>query len=101
MYNIDSALLHCKKSVLKIQEYIHEGANLKFYIPEFLNSKLLIPMFNYIELLVPNCCILFLQCLYYMVARNRNTIGPPPTQLSLHIGGQRCQPTQIGVQSCP
>jgi hypothetical protein len=35
--------LHCKKSVLKIQEYIHEGANLKFYIPEFFNFKLLIP----------------------------------------------------------
>jgi hypothetical protein len=33
---------HCKKSVLKIQEYIHEGANLKFYIPEFFNFKLLI-----------------------------------------------------------
>jgi hypothetical protein len=39
--------LHCnKKSVLKIQEYIHEGANLKFYIPEFLNFKLLIPEYS-------------------------------------------------------
>jgi hypothetical protein len=26
---------NCKKYVLKIQEYIPEGANLKFYIPEF------------------------------------------------------------------
>jgi hypothetical protein len=24
--------IHCTKSVLKIQEYIHKGANLKFYI---------------------------------------------------------------------
>jgi hypothetical protein len=31
---------HCKKSVLKIQEYIHEA---KFYIPEFFHFKLLIP----------------------------------------------------------
>jgi hypothetical protein len=37
---------HCKKSVLKIQEYIHEGANLKFYIPEFFNFKLLIPEYS-------------------------------------------------------
>jgi hypothetical protein len=36
-------LVQCKKSVLKIQEYIHEGGNLKFYIPEFLNFELLIP----------------------------------------------------------
>jgi hypothetical protein len=35
-------LVYCKKSVLKIQEYIHEGVNLKFYIPEFFNFKLLI-----------------------------------------------------------
>jgi hypothetical protein len=35
--------VHCKKSVLKIQENFHEGANLKFYIPEFFNFKLLIP----------------------------------------------------------
>jgi hypothetical protein len=35
-----------KKSVLKIQEYIHEGANLKFYIPEFFNFKLLIPDYS-------------------------------------------------------
>jgi hypothetical protein len=46
--------IHCKKSVLKIQEYIHEGANLMFYIPE-----LLIPEFTYIEVLVPNCRIPF------------------------------------------
>jgi hypothetical protein len=38
--------LHCKKSVLKIQEYIHEDANLKFYIPEFFNFKLLIPEYS-------------------------------------------------------
>jgi hypothetical protein len=38
--------IHCKKSVLKIQEYIHEGANLKFYIPEFFNFKLLIPDYS-------------------------------------------------------
>jgi hypothetical protein len=38
--------LHCKKSVLKIQEYIHEGANLKFYIPEFFNFRLLIPDYS-------------------------------------------------------
>jgi hypothetical protein len=37
---------HCKKSVLKIQEYIHEGANLKFYIPEFFNFKSLIPEYS-------------------------------------------------------
>jgi hypothetical protein len=41
-----SAKIHCKKSVLKIQEYIHEGANLKFYIPEFFNFKLLIPEYS-------------------------------------------------------
>jgi hypothetical protein len=35
-----------KKSVLKIQEYIHEGANLKFYIPESLNFKLLISEYS-------------------------------------------------------
>jgi hypothetical protein len=38
--------LHCKKSVLKIQEYIHGGANVKFYIPEFFNFKLLIPEYS-------------------------------------------------------
>jgi hypothetical protein len=38
--------IHCKKSVLEIQEYIHEGANLKFYIPEFFNFKLLIPEYS-------------------------------------------------------
>jgi hypothetical protein len=38
--------LHCKKSILKIQEYIHEGANLKFYIPEFFNFMLLIPEYS-------------------------------------------------------
>jgi hypothetical protein len=40
------ACLHCKKSGLKIQEYIHEGANLKLYIPEFFNFKLLIPEYS-------------------------------------------------------
>jgi hypothetical protein len=39
-------VIHYKKSVLKIQEYIHEGANLKFYIPEFFNFKLLIPEYS-------------------------------------------------------
>jgi hypothetical protein len=38
--------IYCKKSVLKIQEYIHEGVNLKFYIPEFFNFKLLIPEYS-------------------------------------------------------
>jgi hypothetical protein len=38
--------LHCKKSVLKIQEYIQEGANLNLNIPEFLNFKLLIPEYS-------------------------------------------------------
>jgi hypothetical protein len=38
--------LHFKKSALKIQEYIHEGANLKFYIPEFFNFKLMIPEYS-------------------------------------------------------
>jgi hypothetical protein len=36
-------ILHCLKSVLKIQENIHEGANHKFYITVFLNVKLFIP----------------------------------------------------------
>jgi hypothetical protein len=40
---------HCKKSALKIQEYIHEGENLKFYIPELFNFKLLIPEYSPIE----------------------------------------------------
>jgi hypothetical protein len=31
---------------MKIQEYIHEGANLKFYIPELFNFKLLIPEYS-------------------------------------------------------
>jgi hypothetical protein len=29
--------------------------------------------------------------LYYIVVKFRNTIWPPPPQLSLHIGGLRCQ----------
>jgi hypothetical protein len=37
---------HCKKSVLKIQEYIHEGKNLKFYFPKIFNFKLLIPEYS-------------------------------------------------------
>jgi hypothetical protein len=55
---------HCKKSFLKIQEYIHEGANLKLYIPEFFNLSYLFLNIHllYIELLVPNCRILFLRC---------------------------------------
>jgi hypothetical protein len=43
---INSESINCKKSVLKIQEYIHEGANLKFYIPEFFNFKLLIDEYS-------------------------------------------------------
>jgi hypothetical protein len=39
---------HCKKSVLKIQEYIHEGANLTFYIPQFFNFMLRIPEYSLI-----------------------------------------------------
>jgi hypothetical protein len=38
--------MRCKKSVQKIQEHIHEGANLKFYIPEFFNFKVLIPEYS-------------------------------------------------------
>jgi hypothetical protein len=38
--------LHSKKDFLKIQEYIHEGANLKLYIPEFFNFKLYIPEYS-------------------------------------------------------
>jgi hypothetical protein len=38
--------MHRKKDFLKIQEYIHEGANLKLYIPEFLNFKLYIPEYS-------------------------------------------------------
>jgi hypothetical protein len=41
-------ILHCKKSVLSFQEYIHEGPNLKFYIPEFFNFELLIPEYSLI-----------------------------------------------------
>jgi hypothetical protein len=37
---------HRKKDFLKIQEYIHEGANLKLYIPEFFNFKLYIPEYS-------------------------------------------------------
>jgi hypothetical protein len=40
------AAITVKKSVMKIQEYIHEGANLTFYIPEFFNFKLLIPEYS-------------------------------------------------------
>jgi hypothetical protein len=38
--------LHRKKDFLKIQEYIHEGANLKLYIPEFFHFKLYIPEYS-------------------------------------------------------
>jgi hypothetical protein len=37
---------HRKKDFLKIQEYIHEGANLKLYIPEFFHFKLYIPEYS-------------------------------------------------------
>jgi hypothetical protein len=37
---------HRKKDFLKIQEYIHEGANPKLYIPEFFNFKLYIPEYS-------------------------------------------------------
>jgi hypothetical protein len=37
---------HRKKDFLKIQEYIHEGANLKLYIPEFFNFELYIPEYS-------------------------------------------------------
>jgi hypothetical protein len=46
MYISPLYTVHYKKSVLKIQEYIHEEANLKFYIPEFFNFKLLIPEYS-------------------------------------------------------
>jgi hypothetical protein len=39
-------IVHRKKDFLKIQEYIHEGANLKLYIPEVLNFKLYIPEYS-------------------------------------------------------
>jgi hypothetical protein len=57
-------LLHCKKSVLKIQEYIHEDANLKFYIPEFFNFKLLIPEYSPIyRFWLQTAAYFFLQCI--------------------------------------
>jgi hypothetical protein len=34
---LDMIFIHCKKSFLKIREYIPEGANLKIYIPDFFN----------------------------------------------------------------
>jgi hypothetical protein len=46
LFDFSKQHIHCKKSVLKIQEYIHEGANLKFYIHEFLNFKPLIPEYS-------------------------------------------------------
>jgi hypothetical protein len=55
--------IHWKKSVLKIQEYIHEGANLKFYIPEFFNNKLLIPEYSPIyRFWFQTAAYFFLQC---------------------------------------
>jgi hypothetical protein len=36
-------MIHCQKSVLKIQKNIQIGANLKFYIPDFLNFQHLTP----------------------------------------------------------
>jgi hypothetical protein len=53
-----------KKSVLKIQEYIHEGANLKFYIPEFFNFKLLIPEYS------PICRFWFQTAAYFLYSVN-------------------------------
>jgi hypothetical protein len=50
---------HRKKDFLKIQKYIHEGANLKLYIPEFFNYKLYTPESTYIELLVPTAAYFF------------------------------------------
>jgi hypothetical protein len=47
---LSRTFLHCKKSVLKIQEYIHEFFNFKLLIPEFLYT---------VQVLVPNCSILF------------------------------------------
>jgi hypothetical protein len=41
-----SEVTHRKKDFLKIQEHIHEGANLKLYIPEFFNFKLYIPEYS-------------------------------------------------------
>jgi hypothetical protein len=40
--------IHCKNSVLKIQENIHEDANLKFHIPGFLNFQALFPEHNHL-----------------------------------------------------
>jgi hypothetical protein len=57
------SIIHCKKSVLKIQEYIHEGANLMFYIPEFVNFKLLIPEYSPIyRCWFQTAAYFFLQC---------------------------------------
>jgi hypothetical protein len=41
--------MHCLKSVLKFQVYIHEGANLRFYgifLIFFFNFKVLIPEYS-------------------------------------------------------
>jgi hypothetical protein len=56
-------VLTCLVLVLKIQEYIHEGANLKFYIPEFFNFKLLIPEYSPIYSWFQTAAYFFLQCI--------------------------------------
>jgi hypothetical protein len=53
---------------MKIQVYIHEGANLRFYIPEFFNFKLLIPEYLYRAFGSKLPHTFFLQCM------NLNTI---------------------------
>jgi hypothetical protein len=60
-YHVTIWVAHRKKDFLKIQEYIHEGANLKLYIPEFINFELYIPEYSPIlyRAFGSNCRILF------------------------------------------
>jgi hypothetical protein len=76
--------LHCKKSVLKIQEYIHEGANLKFYIPEFFNFKLLIPEYSPIcRFWFQTAAYFFLQCRLKLYGSRNRTMLPQQVSLTL------------------
>jgi hypothetical protein len=71
-------VIHCKKSVLKIQEYmyIHEGTNLKFYIPEFFNFKLLIPEYSPIyRFWFQTAAYFFLQCIVCIIFKSAVGLG--------------------------
>jgi hypothetical protein len=85
---LPNVLSHCKKSVLKIQEYFHEGANLKFYIPEFFNFKLLIPEYSPIyRFWFQTAAYFFLQCI------RKQKIQEHTRQLEIimySITGRRC-----------